>query len=278
MSRTSAICCFPLIARHRLAGLDADITFVSPVGGPAVWHDCVATVLAVGRSRRPSSTACCWGAATSCTPGRRRRRLPPRRPHVAARLHAASGSRRARSPQAAAAAVLERAGRPAGHEPARRGGAALGGDRRRATSASATPTACATFGTPASTDRARSCPTPRSTSRRSGRTTSSPRRARRSSRRGAAALAAHHRRPSQRAYITDPAQSLAERLDRIAARADATPVLLALGPCHGDGAVARSVGAKMSSDPLVVDRPRSLRQIVAAIAGPRPTSARPCTA
>lgn len=52
---------------------------------------------------------------------------------------------------------------------------------------------------------------------------------------------------------------------RIARSLDAFPVLLAIGPCHGDDALARAASAHLQPC-LVVDRPASLREIAALIA------------
>jgi len=59
---------------------------------------------------------------------------------------------------------------------------------------------------------------------------------------------------------------VAAHIDSICGKREATPVLLAIGPSHGDLETQRAVAAKMSSDPLLVDRPRSLREIAACIA------------
>ena len=68
-------------------------------------------------------------------------------------------------------------------------------------------------------------------------------------------------------YLDEAPSSVAARLDRIAERLDATPVLIGIGPCHGDDVVQREVGGEMSTSPLVLDRPRSLREVAALIAG-----------
>ena len=67
-------------------------------------------------------------------------------------------------------------------------------------------------------------------------------------------------------YISDPAPVLAKRLDRIAERSGATLVLIALGPCHGDDRLARSVGGRMRSRAAGGGPAQSLSQIVAVIA------------
>ncbi len=60
--------------------------------------------------------------------------------------------------------------------------------------------------------------------------------------------------------------AVAARTDRICARLGASPILLAIGPSHGDVETQRLVAAKMGSDPLLVDRPRSLREVAACVA------------
>jgi len=66
-------------------------------------------------------------------------------------------------------------------------------------------------------------------------------------------------------YLDEGDDVVAARLDRLARQADATAVLLAIGPCHGDDALARRVAAHMAGAPLVVDQPRSLREVAALI-------------
>jgi polysaccharide pyruvyl transferase WcaK-like protein len=60
--------------------------------------------------------------------------------------------------------------------------------------------------------------------------------------------------------------AVAARMDRISARLGASPILLAIGPSHGDVETQRLVAAKMGSDPLLVDRPRGLREVAACVA------------
>lgn len=59
---------------------------------------------------------------------------------------------------------------------------------------------------------------------------------------------------------------VAARIERLCAHADALPILLALGPCHGDDALARELGRHIRRDVLVVDRPQSLCEAAACIA------------
>ena len=64
----------------------------------------------------------------------------------------------------------------------------------------------------------------------------------------------------------DDVSVVAARIDRICEKLEATPVLLAIGPSHGDVETQRAIAAKINSDPLLVDRPRSLREVAACIA------------
>lgn len=63
----------------------------------------------------------------------------------------------------------------------------------------------------------------------------------------------------------EEAESIAARIDRMGRRIGASPILLAIGPSHGDVETQRLVAAKMRSEPLVVDRPESLREIAACV-------------
>ncbi len=60
--------------------------------------------------------------------------------------------------------------------------------------------------------------------------------------------------------------AVAARMDRISARLGASPILLAIGPSHGDVETQRLVAAKMGSEPLLVDRPRGLKEVAACVA------------
>ena len=60
--------------------------------------------------------------------------------------------------------------------------------------------------------------------------------------------------------------ALAAAFDGLAAAWAARPVLLAIGPCHGDGDLLRRVAARMASEPITVDRPRRLLEIAAFLA------------
>ena len=67
-------------------------------------------------------------------------------------------------------------------------------------------------------------------------------------------------------WMGEEAAIVAARIDRICKKVDAAPILLAIGPCHGDGEVQRQVSREMRADPLVVDRPQSLLEVTACIA------------
>ncbi|WP_439597758.1 polysaccharide pyruvyl transferase family protein [Falsiroseomonas sp.] len=67
-------------------------------------------------------------------------------------------------------------------------------------------------------------------------------------------------------YIGGDLRAACAVVDRIAARLQAVPVLLAIGPCHGDDALARQAMAHLEGPALLVDQPEGLRQIAALIA------------
>lgn len=67
-------------------------------------------------------------------------------------------------------------------------------------------------------------------------------------------------------YLREPIESLAARLDSYCAARQATAILLALGPCHGDDELVRRLGMAMRTRPVVVDSPRSLREVTACLA------------
>jgi hypothetical protein len=62
---------------------------------------------------------------------------------------------------------------------------------------------------------------------------------------------------------------VAAAIDRLASMVGGRPVLLAIGPCHGDDETALEIAARCSSSPLVVDRPRSLAEVAAIIRASR---------
>lgn len=258
---------YPLIARHRLAAAGVDITFVSPVGGPPVWSDCVPTVqpsaviedevdgvmlgggnivhagqAGVDAYRRSGLTALLAYTRLWLDPSKiaNARGVPL--------CWNTPGVPQAMTPRAGE--VLRWAAAKASYLSVR-DAPSLRNMRHAgvAGSVEVVPDSAlevAELWTDAELEEAREALFAEAGQGIPERT-----------------IVAHL---NQR-YTSGPAQSLAERLDRVAERLDATPVLLALGPCHGDGGVARSVGAKMKSEPVVVDRPAGLRQIVAGIAG-----------
>ena len=59
---------FPLIARHRLAAAEIELTFVSPVGGPPVWQDCAESISPSAVEALDVDGVLLEGE-TSCTPG-----------------------------------------------------------------------------------------------------------------------------------------------------------------------------------------------------------------
>lgn len=69
-------------------------------------------------------------------------------------------------------------------------------------------------------------------------------------------------------YATDlSAEALAAEIDGLARALSARPVLVAIGPCHGDGETAYKVAATLSTPPLVLHAPRRIRDIAALISG-----------
>lgn len=84
----------------------------------------------------------------------------------------------------------------------------------------------------------------------------------------------HHREPPSRTiavhvndrYLNESPAILAARLDGLCHVQQATAILLALGPCHGDDKLARRVADAMQSNPIVVDTPASLLQLTACLA------------
>lgn len=67
-------------------------------------------------------------------------------------------------------------------------------------------------------------------------------------------------------YVAEPMAMLACRLDRIAKSLDATPILLALGPCHGDDVLQQKLAAQMNSGPISVGKDAQLIDLAACIA------------
>src|SRR5690606_443721 len=67
-------------------------------------------------------------------------------------------------------------------------------------------------------------------------------------------------------YMNDiPIEQVAATIDQIAITAQARPLLIAIGPCHGDDVMAGRVAELTTSHPLLLDKPQSLAEIVAAI-------------
>lgn len=66
-------------------------------------------------------------------------------------------------------------------------------------------------------------------------------------------------------YATEDPGGIAERVERLARQLDAVPILGALGPCHGDGELARRVGRAISTPVLVLDGLRGLCEVAACI-------------
>ena len=61
-------------------------------------------------------------------------------------------------------------------------------------------------------------------------------------------------------------QALASAIDSYAAASGLTPLLLAIGPCHGDDAMVRQLGQLLKAPHILVDEPLGLREMAAAIA------------
>jgi GT2 family glycosyltransferase/polysaccharide pyruvyl transferase WcaK-like protein len=68
-------------------------------------------------------------------------------------------------------------------------------------------------------------------------------------------------------YTDEAPEGIAARIRRICERQSAMPILLALGPCHGDDHLQRRIAGALGVEALLVDRPRSLREAAACIAG-----------
>lgn len=67
-------------------------------------------------------------------------------------------------------------------------------------------------------------------------------------------------------WMGEEAAAVAARIDRICKKLNSTPILVAIGPCHGDDEVQLQVSREMGTDPLVIDQPKSLLEITACIA------------
>lgn len=64
----------------------------------------------------------------------------------------------------------------------------------------------------------------------------------------------------------EDAATLASAFDALAIAWQARPLLLAIGPCHGDDELLRQAAGRMAGDPIVVDRPKRLVEIAACLA------------
>jgi polysaccharide pyruvyl transferase WcaK-like protein len=62
-------------------------------------------------------------------------------------------------------------------------------------------------------------------------------------------------------------QRVVEMLDEFAGRVPALPILLALGPCHGDDVFARELSEKLGRPHVLLDDPQGIEEIASAIAG-----------
>jgi GT2 family glycosyltransferase len=69
-----------------------------------------------------------------------------------------------------------------------------------------------------------------------------------------------------RRYAGSSKLRLAQELDTIARRLSAEPLLIAMGPCHGDHVLAREIAAQMTTSPTLLEAPPSLQAIAACIA------------
>ena len=66
-------------------------------------------------------------------------------------------------------------------------------------------------------------------------------------------------------YLAGGVEEAVAAAGAIAAAAGAFPVLIAIGPCHGDGELARAIAARMPTC-LAVDRPAGLKEVAGLIA------------
>jgi polysaccharide pyruvyl transferase WcaK-like protein len=60
--------------------------------------------------------------------------------------------------------------------------------------------------------------------------------------------------------------AIAKHLDLISNLIGSKPILIAFGPCHKDNILAREVSAFMSTDPILLDKPKSIREVASCIA------------
>lgn len=61
------------------------------------------------------------------------------------------------------------------------------------------------------------------------------------------------------------ADAVAAGLDGLCHDLQAKGILIAIGPCHGDGELARAMAERMTTAPLVIDRPASLKEVASCI-------------
>jgi polysaccharide pyruvyl transferase WcaK-like protein len=68
-------------------------------------------------------------------------------------------------------------------------------------------------------------------------------------------------------YLGEAApEELGAHLDALCRGLNATGILIAIGPCHGDDVLASSVAAQMKTKPLLINRPAGLKETAACIA------------
>jgi hypothetical protein len=70
----------------------------------------------------------------------------------------------------------------------------------------------------------------------------------------------------KRRSIEGALESLAHRIDEFSTVNGLVPILVAVGPCHGDDSVAFELGKLLTVPKVVLDQPSGLREIAAAIA------------
>jgi len=67
--------------------------------------------------------------------------------------------------------------------------------------------------------------------------------------------------------VLDDVATVAAAFDGIATALDATPLLVAIGPCHDDGALLERIAAELDRPAVVLAHPQRLIEIAASIAG-----------
>lgn len=68
-------------------------------------------------------------------------------------------------------------------------------------------------------------------------------------------------------FLQDGIEATADRIGTLCRVRGLVPILLALGPCHGDGALVRALSAALAVPHLALDAPASLRELVACLRG-----------